>query len=176
VSFDLYQAAKRIVAYQLFELPKRRHIMFIGRKVALSAVLILGTASACLAQNGGLPKIDLEKMCRQNEKAVRSVIDINQGFYENCFADEQKARDQLVQEWANFPALAKTRCVQSNTFLPSYIEWLTCLEMTRDVIKMRKEQAASTSADSKAQAKSRCPVVEIGEDGSIKSVVACGLY
>jgi hypothetical protein len=150
--------------------------MFIGWKIALGAVLILGSASACLAQNGGLPKIDLEKMCRQNEKAVSAVIDINQGFYENCFADEQKARDLLVQEWATFPALAKTRCVQSNTFLPSYIEWLTCMEMTRDVIKMRKEQSASTPAGSKAQAKTRCPIVEVGDDGSIKSVVACGLY
>jgi hypothetical protein len=98
-------------------------------------------------------------------------------------ADEQMAREQLVKDWATYPALAKSRCTQTKEFLPGYVEWQTCIEMTRDVIKMRKEQAVSTPAGSNAsrQSSSRpagsktreCPSVKIGEDGSIVSVVNC---
>jgi hypothetical protein len=149
--------------------------MFVGMKIALSAALFLGAYTACLAQNGGVPNIDVNKMCRENEQAVRAISDINDGFLETCLADEKKAREQIVQEWPTYPPLAKTRCVQVNSFLPNYIEWLTCLEMTRDVIKMRKEQSAVTPSHSKTQAKERCPVVEVGDDGNIKSVLACNL-
>src|SRR5437870_2289826 len=100
-------------------------------------------------------------MCRQNEQAVGAVLHIDQGFFDSCLADEKNAREQIVQMWPTLPPLARTRCVQPNSFLPSYVEWLTCLEMTRDVIKLRNEQAASTPTGAKDQAKRRCPVVEV---------------
>jgi hypothetical protein len=146
--------------------------MSISSKIVVGAALLLGTAPAGSAQNGDIPTIDLQKMCAQNDKAVRAVIDIGADFLKNCVAGEQSARELLVKEWATFPPLAKTRCVQPGTFLPSYVEWLTCLEMTRDVMKMRKEQSSMTGG-SNALPKGRCPIVEVGEDGNVKSVVAC---
>jgi len=96
--------------------------MSTSSKIVLGTALVLGAASAGLARSGGVPNIDLQKMCQQNDKAVRAVLDIGANFLENCVADEQKAREVLVEEWATYPALAKTRCVQPNTFLPSYVE------------------------------------------------------
>jgi hypothetical protein len=47
------------------------------------------------------------------------------------------------------------------------VEWLTCIEMDRDVKAMRKEQPGPTSSADK------CPVVRYLEDGTIVSVKAC---
>jgi hypothetical protein len=97
--------------------------------------------------------------------------------------DEQTAREQLVKDWATYPVLAKARCVQPKAFLPGYVEWQSCIEMTRDVIKLRREQAVSTPASSDASDRSsrrrtgsetrECPIVKIGEDGSIDWVINC---
>jgi hypothetical protein len=34
--------------------------------------------------------------------------------------------------------------MRTNVYLPSYVEWLTCLEMERDVRKMNVGQARAT--------------------------------
>jgi hypothetical protein len=73
----------------------------------------------------------------------------NQDF-DACISDEQAARQQLTKDWTNYPALAKSACLKSQEFLPGYVEWQSCLEMTRDVIKLRHDQAAAAPADSHA--------------------------
>jgi len=52
------------------------------------------------------------------------------------------ARDQLVKDWASYPALAKSRCAKPQEYLPGYVEWLTCIEMTRDSLQILKETRA----------------------------------
>jgi hypothetical protein len=68
-------------------------------------------------------------------------------------------------------------------YLPGYVEWQACLEMTRDVINLRKQQAASAAASSYASGKSsargassqarECPIVQTKDDGSIDWVINC---
>jgi hypothetical protein len=147
--------------------------MLMSWKLAFSTALVLGTTSACLAQNRVVPEIDTQNMCRENEKAVRALVDVNEAFWEKCVAAEKEAREKLVQEWPTFPALAKERCVQPDSYMPTYIGWLTCLETAREVSKLQQERSTSTPAGSDVQEKKPCPIVEFGEDGSIKSVVAC---
>ena len=57
-------------------------------------------------------------------------------------SSEQKAREHLIKDWSQYAAADKARCVQAgpSVYLPSYIEWLTCLEMETAVKKMRQEQ------------------------------------
>jgi hypothetical protein len=43
--------------------------------------------------------------------------------------------------------------MRTNVYLPSYVEWLTCLEMNRDVRKMQREQPPMTGS-------SRLPTVK----------------
>jgi len=58
-------------------------------------------------------------------------------------------------------------------YLPSYVEWLTCLEMTGDVRRMRKERLSSMPSGADARSK-ECPVVQFRDDGSIASaIIAC---
>jgi hypothetical protein len=107
----------------------------------------------------------------------------NQDNFSTCMSDEQTAREQLVKNWATYPALAKEQCVQPMEYLPGYVEWQACLEMTRDVIDLRKQQAASAGASAYAtgqppgrsthsQAR-ECPIVQTTEDGSIDWVINC---
>jgi hypothetical protein len=91
--------------------------------------------------------------------------------------DEQTARDQIVKDWATYPALAKAQCVQPNEFLPGYVEWQACLEMTRDVITLRKERAVSADVGRQsgrgAGGARECPIMRTKEDGSIDWVINC---
>ena len=48
---------------------------------------------------------------------------------------EQRAREGIIKDWTSFSANDRVLCVQTGVYLPSYVEWLTCLEMNRDVRK-----------------------------------------
>jgi hypothetical protein len=149
--------------------------MMTNLKIALTAAVVLGAASAALAKDNGPPSIDIQKTCRESSSALSGLTgDGNQDF-DTCISDEQAARQQLTKDWSNFPALAKSACLKPQEFLPGYVEWESCLEMTRDVIKMRHDQAAAAPADShRTSFKSReCPVVQTAEDGSIEWVINC---
>ncbi len=157
--------------------------MMTNPKVALIAVVILGAVSAALAKDGGPPSIDIQKTCRESSNALLGLTGDNKQDFDTCISDEQAARDQLIKDWASYPALAKSACLKPNEFLPGYVEWQSCIEMTRDVIKMRQEQAAAAPAGSHAGGVSsggrngsgsrECPVVQTADDGSIKWVINC---
>src|SRR5262245_2750722 len=57
---------------------------------------------------------------------------------------EQKAREQIIKDQATYSSADKRRCMRTGVYLPSYVEWLTCLEMERDVRKMRGEELPAT--------------------------------
>ena len=137
--------------------------------IAISAVVILALASTALAKDAGPPRLDVEYACRASEKAVSAVVSVTTDIFKSCLDDENAARDQLDRGWAKFPASDRSRCIHPSEFLPSYVEWLTCLEMTRDVREMRKGRPGATSSDL-----SECPLVRYLDDGTITSVqTAC---
>jgi hypothetical protein len=65
----------------------------------------------------------------------------------SCLDSEQKARDQIVKDWATYSSADKVQCMRTDFYLPSYVEWLTCLEMERDVRKMKREDQFGTGPD-----------------------------
>jgi len=89
-----------------------------------------------------VPSIDLQKTCQAAAGAMVSLMggttteqDVNA-----CLDSEQKARDQIVKDGATYAAADKKQCMRTDVYLPSYVEWLTCLEMARDVRKMERPQ------------------------------------
>jgi hypothetical protein len=136
-------------------------------KIALSAAIVLAAASTAPAKDGGVPNIDLQKVCRDSQIAINAVFgDVGRDVFDACMGSEQGAHEQLVKGWAAYPALAKARCVLPKEYQPSYVEWLVCVEMTRDVIAMRKGNPITSTVE-------KCPVVKYREDGSIVSVKVC---
>jgi len=152
--------------------------------VVAAAVIVAGTATVSLAKNGGPPKIDIQTTCRENIGALRTVLggEIRQDM-NVCMNDERDARDQLVKNWTTYPALAKQRCVKPQEYLPGYIEWLVCIEMTRDALHARKEQSGMSAPEAgttrrssnrrTSAATAECPRVNYAEGSSIGDVVNC---
>src|SRR6266540_1707883 len=90
-----------------------------------------------------VPAIDIQKTCKAAAGAMVSLMggttteqDVNA-----CLDSEQKARDQIVKDQATFSGADKKQCMRTGVYLPSYVEWLTCLEMERDVRKMERQPA-----------------------------------
>jgi hypothetical protein len=91
----------------------------------LPIVILISLHPAAAADT--VPKFDIAREC-QFEGGTQEM-------QQRCVADETQARDQLQTEWTQFTPGAKTECYQeTNTdSTPSYVEFLTCLEMERDV-------------------------------------------
>jgi hypothetical protein len=107
--------------------------MFTKMGMALAAATVLGAASGANAV--GVPSVDIEKMCRASEEALFGG---NTATLDTCLDDEREARQRLMKHWATFALADKLRCVLPAEYLPSYVEWLTCLEMETDYRKIRK--------------------------------------
>jgi hypothetical protein len=108
------------------------------------ASIFLGS-QLVIAAADGVPTVDIQKTCRAaanvtSGSSIQTDVDI-------CVSSEQKARETMVKDWSQYAAVDKTRCVQagSNVYLPSYVEWLTCLEMESAVKKMRQEDKANAT-------------------------------
>jgi hypothetical protein len=96
-----------------------------------------------------VPTIDIQKTCQVAAGAMLSLMggttteqDVNA-----CLDSEQKARDQIVKDRATYSSAYKAQCMRADVYLPSYVEWLTCLEMERDVRKMQREDQFGTGPD-----------------------------
>jgi hypothetical protein len=88
-----------------------------------------------------VPTIDIQKTCQAAAGVMVSLMggtttdqDIN-----SCLDSEQKARDQIVKDLATYSSADKVQCMRTDVYLPSYVEWLTCMEMERDVRKMQRD-------------------------------------
>jgi hypothetical protein len=99
------------------------------------AIVALGLAGPAQAQ---VPSVDIRQTCRAAASAmVQMMGGTSEKDFEQCMGAEQGARDQIGKDWATYSATDKSRCVQTRVYLPSYIEWQTCLEMERDARKIR---------------------------------------
>jgi hypothetical protein len=141
--------------------------MIIKSEIILSAAIILAAGWTTATRADGPPKLNMEYACHASERAVSAIFSVTFDIYGSCMTDEQSALDELKKDWASFPASDKARCIQPKEYLPSYVEWLTCLGMARDVKAMRKGQPGPQTTTDK------CPVVRFHEDGTIISVDAC---
>ena len=91
-------------------------------------IAILATLSPIPVSNT-VPTFDTVKECRFE---AGSVVD-----FDGCSRDEAVALRQLKQAWTRFTGTERTTCVGETTIggFGSYVELLTCLEMTSDVRK-----------------------------------------
>jgi hypothetical protein len=120
--------------------------MLSKSKIALTAAIILGAVSAAAAKDGGPPTVDIQKTCRESSNVLSGLAGSGNQDFDACMNDEQAARDQLAKDWASYPAAAKSQCIKPKEYLPDYVEWQSCIEMTRDVLTMKKSDAGSAPA------------------------------
>ena len=86
------------------------------------------------AQAGSVPIIDARKGCLASQEAVGSIFGPNNAFgVDSCLRQEQEARQQIINNWTTYPVSDRQKCIDTTVYNPSYVEWITCLEMYRDV-------------------------------------------
>jgi hypothetical protein len=95
-------------------------------------IVIFLVALPAVAVADEMPKFDIARECR-SEGGTQAVLD-------RCAQDERQARDQLQPEWGQFSVSDKSQCLKETSIdgTPSYVEFLTCLEMAREVKKSSK--------------------------------------
>jgi hypothetical protein len=85
-----------------------------------------------------VPTIDVRKTCEGAEKALGSIFGPNNGTaLGSCVRQEQEARQQMINNWTKYSVSDKQKCINTTGYQPSYVEWITCLEMYRDVRILR---------------------------------------
>lgn len=141
--------------------------------VAAAAYVLLGLASdlTARARDADVPMINLDQRCRDSQR-VMEMLGTNTApadIFQGCKNGEEQALKQIREEWSKIPANVKSRCIAPMEFSPSYIEWQSCVEVDRDVRQIRKESSAGIAPPK------ICPVIEIRQDGSVSSVLACEL-
>jgi hypothetical protein len=60
----------------------------------------------------------------------------------SCLESEKQTREKLAVDWWSYPAADRANCIESiKWFEPTYTELAACLEMSRDVRKLRENAA-----------------------------------
>lgn len=93
-----------------------------------------------------VPRFDTEPTCRS---AAAASVRVN-STTENCVNAEKTAREALEQSWKQYSAVDKEHCnsLQRAGGPPSYVEFLSCLEMSRDARLLdRREKMGPDSED-----------------------------
>jgi hypothetical protein len=86
-----------------------------------------------------LPAINIETSCRASSKAVLEALGENVATVEACLNQEKAAREQIIKKWDTFARADRTLCINPKVYMPSYVEWLSCLE-TREHIRSFPKQ------------------------------------
>jgi hypothetical protein len=116
------------------------------------APLLLGS-HLLVAAPGGIPTVDIHKTCQAAAGIMTNLMSGTTAEHDLdvCVSSEQAAHEQIIKDWATYSSAERTQCVQPSVYLPSYVEWLTCLEMEKSV---RKPNSASPMTRSATDGKS----------------------
>jgi len=94
-----------------------------------SALSLLPLANAAYAAEQ-VPKLDIKSSCH----AAQAYGDNKAIAFKGCMDDENQAYDQLKKKWSHYKPRDRQDCVdQVAHLIPSYVEVLTCLEMSDDL-------------------------------------------
>ena len=100
------------------------------------------TAGVALAAVDGVPTFNVEPSCQAAARQASSA-----DYVTVCRNSEQRARDQIQQQWPQLNAADKAQCVPAAMAggTPSYTELLTCLELARDVRQLHDKGQPTTT-------------------------------
>jgi hypothetical protein len=103
--------------------------------------LVLGSSLISVAADR-VPTLNVAPSCRA--AAISGMMTGRTS--DSCMNDENTARDSLAQDWGQFSASDKSHCLSmiSTGGGPSYVELLSCLEMSRDAKRIAQERPSDT--------------------------------
>ena len=103
----------------------------------IAPIGLLLFATTTLVAADAVPNFDIEAHCRVIAGTAGPVADVD-----GCVRDERAARDQVVEQWAQFAAEDRSYCGKLSTMAGAgtYTHLLTCLELARDSRKMHGQE------------------------------------
>ena len=105
----------------------------VGGLIWLALLVLPDLASA---KPDGVPRFDVARSCQE---ARAYTGDDKNLAYRGCMKDENDARAELARKWAKFKPGDRKDCVaQGAAPVPSYVELLTCLEMSDEAEALYK--------------------------------------
>jgi hypothetical protein len=117
--------------------PHRRSLSTTRLLLPLATAMLLPQLAAAQA-----PTADVRNTCTVASVAMVSLMGgttVEQGL-NGCLDSEKTALATINKDWGTYSAADRTQCLQTGVYLPSYVEWLTCLEMERDARRLRAER------------------------------------
>ncbi len=110
------------------------------------AALSLGSQLVLVADR--VPTLDVQPSCRA---AVSTAVSVGRDM-NSCLGDERTAREQLVKEWSQFSAAERSECSQLSVLggPASYVELLSCLEVSRDAREIARQRLSAKAPNSTA--------------------------
>ena len=104
-------------------------------------LIIIAVISVCVqplaAVADEVPTLDVKTSCHADVQA-----DPSGGSAAGCLADEQKAKEDLASQWAQFEPETRARCtrmVNDIAGTQSYVELLSCLRMAKAAKSLPKD-------------------------------------
>jgi len=93
------------------------------------AAAALGSSWLIAAAADDVPTFDVDVTCIEEVQGDPSA-----GGVAACKANEQRARETLANQWAQFTQASKATCLQAQAdIFRSYVELLNCLQLAKDV-------------------------------------------
>ena len=98
-------------------------------------IALLALPDLASAKTDGPPSFDVARSCKE----AQAYANDQNLAYRSCMKDENEARAKLAQKWAHFKPGDRKDCVaQGAAPVPSYVEVLTCLEMSDEAEALYK--------------------------------------
>jgi hypothetical protein len=110
-------------------------------------VPLIAGSHVLVAASNGPPKVDIQATCRISSNEVMKLFGDTTpaAHFDSCMRSQSDALKELEKNWATYPAEDKQQCARPKSYMPSYVEWLTCFEMAGDVRRFRAENAKAAA-------------------------------
>jgi hypothetical protein len=115
----------------------------------LLSIMVVGQLGNPLAIPVGdrVPKLNVETSCK-------TVVDVDltqQQSYDHCMNDENEAQKQLTSVWSSSPGPVRDQCEAEATAggYDSYVDLLTCMQMSTDWVDTQSPKVALRGASKK---------------------------
>ena len=104
----------------------------VAVRLAVFAAVLLAFTGTAQAQ---APVVDIQATCQAAAAAMVQLMggSTSGNDRQACLNSEQRARESIHQGLGEFSTNDRALCIQTKVYLPSYVRWLTCMEMNRDV-------------------------------------------
>ncbi|SHK52296.1 hypothetical protein SAMN05444159_3476 [Bradyrhizobium lablabi] len=96
----------------------------------ISISMIIVSTQLVVAVADQVPKFDITRNCKL-DVAATAGLSVREPD-KSCIRDEQRARQQLGNQWSKFAAPSRASCTENERVggTPSYVSLLTCLQMS----------------------------------------------